>query len=157
MSLQIGSLNCALSFRSNLQVHDSFITISDLTFPRTQLISNSPSIDIASDDSNHVIFNTISNFNNSELEQPDEFLDSELSPTNIYQATFQPINPPTPVENSTFTSSKTDATPILSPLSSNVPDVPSPIIDEQLKHDLDDFITHQQQIHNTNSPFPFIN
>ena len=99
-----------------------------------------------SDDSNQTVFKTISNFNIPEVETPDEFLDSKPVPTIIFQPIFQPINPSTPVENSNSTSSHTDATPLLSPLSSYAPDVPSPITDDQLEHDLDYFFSHQQQI-----------
>ena len=63
---------------------------------------------------------------------------------------FQPITL-TPVGISLSSSPHTDATPIIPPLSSNAPDVPSPITDDQLEHDLDGFFTHQHQIHNTNN------
>ena len=95
------------------------------------------------------LFLTFSTCIKSEVEKPDEFLDSEPSPTNFSQPVFQPITPTTPVENSISTSLLTDVNPILSPLWSNAPDVPSPIKDDQLELDLDNFIIHQQQIHNT--------
>ena len=91
-----------------------------------------------SEDSNQTVFNTISNFNSSEVETTDEFLDSEPSLTNFSQTPFQSVTPTTPGKNSTFASSLTDATYILSALSNNAPDVPSPITDDQLEHDLDD-------------------
>ena len=67
------------------------------------------------------LFLTLSTFIKSEVDKPDEFLDSETSPTIFSQPVFQPITPTTPVENSISTSLLTDITPILSPLSSNAP------------------------------------
>ena len=77
---------------------------------------------------------------------------SNLNPV---PTTFQPIISPTPVGPSLSPSSHTDATPILSPLSSNEPDIRSPILDDQLELDLEAFINPQRQIHNTNNPFTF--
>ena len=59
---------------------------------------------------------------------------SNLRPTYYSQPPFIPITPPVPVLLSTSSSSCTDTTPILSPLSSNIPDTPSPIIDDQLRN-----------------------
>ena len=81
------------------------------------------------------------------METTDEIIDSEHSPTNFPQPLFQPITPPIPDEPYPSTSSYTDATSI--PLSSNEPDAPSPITGDQLEHDLDNFITNQQEIHDT--------
>ena len=50
---------------------------------------------------------------------------------------FSPLLKPYP---SLSPSSPTDASPILSPLSSIEPDAPSPITDDQLEHNLDEFI-----------------
>ena len=89
-------------------------------------------------------------FFNSDVENPDEFFDSESSPTNFSQPLFQSKTTPTPVELSLSHSSLTDTSPTLSPLSSNEPDVTSLITDDQLEHNLDELFTHLQQIHNTN-------
>ena len=48
----------------------------------------------------------------SDVETPNEILDSEPSPTNFSQPPFQPITPLIPVEPSLSPSSHTDATPI---------------------------------------------
>ena len=86
------------------------------------------------------MFNTNSQFKNSTLDTPDEFLDSEPNPTNFSKTPFQHITPTTPVENST-SASHTLTLPLSFPL----------FPDEQLEHDLDNFINHQQQIHSTNN------
>ena len=63
-------------------------------------------------------------------------------------------NPPsvhsTPDEPSPAPSSYTDATPILSPMSSDQPDSPCPV-NEELENELDNFITLQQQLQNPNT------
>ena len=93
-------------------------------------------------------------FNISDIETPDEFIDSEPSHTNFSQPLFQPIIPPIPDEPYPSSSSHTnDTLPILSPLSSNEHVASSPTKDIQLEHNLDNFITNQQQIHDTNNSF----
>ena len=103
-----------------------------------------------SDDSTKTVINTISNFNNSDRENPDEFLDSEPSPTSFSQPLFQPIASHLPDKTSPSPSSYTDAAPIFSPMSSKQPDAASPMTDNQLKLELDNFIT-QQHLHGTNN------
>ena len=88
-----------------------------------------------SSDSTQTVFNTISNYKNSDVETPDEYLDSGPSRTNFSPPHFQPIA--SQLHDETSPSSYTDATPILSPLSSNQPDKPSPMTDNQLEHKLD--------------------
>ena len=108
MSRQVESLNRSLSYPTNLQPHDSLIVFSDLNVsPWPSFSSNSSRMD--SDDSKQTVFNTISNFINSEVETPDEFVDS-----------------------------------------SNETDVPSPITDDQLEFDLDEYMAHQYHFHSTN-------
>ena len=104
-----------------------------------------------SDDSTQTILNTISNLIISDVETPDKFLDSETSPTNFSQPPFQPIVSQLPHEPSTFPSSYTDATLIFSPMSSNQSNAPGPMTNNQLELELDNFITQQQHLHNTNN------
>ena len=119
-------------------------------FLLTQFSSNSPCMD--SDDSNQTVFNAISKFIKSEVETPDEILDSEPSPTDFSQPPLQLIIPTTTsVEFSLLPSSHTGAIPIFSSLSSKAPDATSQITDDQVEHNLDEFVIHLQQIHNTNN------
>ena len=102
--------------------------------------------------STQTVFNNTSVFNNSDVETPDEFLDSEPGPINFSQPLFSP-NLPLPLLNPLFLLfSHIDATPVISPLSSKDSDVPSPITDNQLEHDSEEIINHQQYIYNTNNP-----
>ena len=134
MSRKIGSLNGFLSYPWNLQRHKSFISISEITFsPLPSFRSNSPHTE--SDDSTQTVFNTVSIYNNSDIETPDDFIDSEPSPTIFSQTPFQPITPFIPDEPYLSPFSHTDSTPILSPLPGNEPDAPSPIADDQFEHD----------------------
>ena len=71
---------------------------------------------MGSDDSTQTVCNTLSFFNNSDFDTPDEVLDSEPSPTTFSQLGFQPIAPPTPVEPSLSPSLHPDATPNLPPI-----------------------------------------
>ena len=147
---------------SNLRRNDFLIIFSDLSSSALpSFSSNSPRMD--SDDSNQTVFNAISNFNNSEVETPDEFFEFEPSPTIFSQPPIQTITPPTepitpptepippptqpitpPVEPSLSPFSHTDATRILYPLSISEPDIPSPIADDQFEHDLDENFTQQK-------------
>ena len=104
-----------------------------------------------SDASIRTVLNTISNCKNSDVDFPDEVLYSEPSPTSFSQPPFQPMTPPIPVEPCLSPSSQRDASPNLFPLSGSEPDVPSPIEDDQLELDSDQLISHQQQLHNTNT------
>ena len=110
-------------------VHPIFnATIPSMQFQTSRLppiFFSSRSSRMDSDDSTQNFFFTISNFNNSVAETPDEILDSELSPTKFSQPPLQPITSTTSVEPSLSPYSRTDATPTVSPLASNEPDVPT--------------------------------
>ena len=109
--------------------------------PLPNCSSNSPRMD--SDDSNQTVLNTISIFKNSEVETPDEFLDSESNPFYFSQHSFQSITPPIPVEPSFYPFSHTEAAPMLSPLSSNPADAPSPVTDDRsTRACFDEFISY---------------
>ena len=99
--------------------------------------NNSPKMD-SGDTSTYTVFHTISQFNNSDIENPDEFADSEPSPSPFSQPPFQPLHNQVPDEPSSVPSSYTDATPIFSPMTSDPPE-PSCAVDEELENDLDNF------------------
>ena len=81
-----------------------------------------------SDDTSTIsVFHTISQFNNSDIETPDEFADSEPSPSTVTRPPFQPLHTQIPDENSSAPSSYTDATPIDSPMTSDPPDHSNPV------------------------------
>ena len=119
MSRQIVSLNRYLSDPSNLQRHSPNISISDLTpSPIPSYTNTSPRMD-SDDNSTHTVFHTISQFNNSDIETPDKFQNSEPSPSTFSQPPIRPLHTPTPDEPSPAPSSYTEATPILSPMTSD--------------------------------------
>ena len=105
---------------------------------------------VVDDNSTKTLFHTISQFNNSDIETPDEIKNSETSPSTFSQPPFRQLHTPTPDEPFSAPSSFTDATPILSPMIGDQPDTPSPI-DEELENELDIFITLQQQLQNPNT------
>ena len=79
------------------------------------------------DTSTNTVFHTISQFNNSDIETPDEFADSEPNPSTFCQPLFQPLHTQIPDEPSSAPSSYPDATPIYSPMTSGPPDHSSPV------------------------------
>ena len=98
MSRQLGSLHRSNSHPANLQNPVPIIPL--FAFPTPDFVINIPSStnsDIKTDTS---VFRTISQFNNSDLENPDEFANSEPSPStysqtnspNFSQPPFKPIN-----------------------------------------------------------------
>ena len=100
------------------------------------------------DDSTNTVFHTISQFNNSDIDTPGKFQNSEPSPFAFSQPPFRPLYTPTCDETSPAFSSYTDANPILSLMTSHQPDPSSPV-DEELEYELDNFIIVQQQLQNT--------
>ena len=102
MSRKIRSLNRSLSYLSNLQCHSFRISLCDLSVsPLPTFTSNSPRMD--ADDSMHTNFNTISQFNNSDIDTQDEFQNSEPSlsifcnPPSIQSILNFPMKPAQPL------------------------------------------------------------
>ena len=96
------------------------------------------------DNSTHTVFHTISQFNHSDFETPDEFENSEPSPYTFSQPPFRQLNTPTPDEPSSAPSSCTDATPSLYSTSSEGPEPLASPVNEELENELENFITLQQ-------------
>ena len=99
MSRQIGSLRRSNSHQVNLQ--NPIPIIPHFAFPPPDLSFINTSSGIHSDaNSDITVFHTISQFEQSDLETPDEFADSELSPSKFSQPSpstfskplFQPIH-----------------------------------------------------------------
>ena len=150
MGRQIGSFNRSSYYPFNFQRQLSRISVSDLTSsPLPTLSTNSPSTD--RDDSTQTIFNTTSDFSNPDEETHDKVLDSEPSPSTFSEPPFQPLTSQLPNESCPVRSPYNDATPILSPMTIDQPNPPSPMTDNQLDLESDNFIIQQQHIHNTNT------
>ena len=98
MSRQLGSLHRSNSHPANLQTQIPNIPLFAFPPPDSPIINilSSMNSDTNSDIS---VFHTISQFNNSDVETPDEFADSEPSPSTHIQTNssvfsqppFQPI------------------------------------------------------------------
>ena len=99
MSQKIGSLNRSLSCSTNFQCQSSRISLLDLTPSLLPTFSsNSPRMN--SDEPTQIILDTLSIFNNSDLETSDEFLDSEPSPSIFSKPPFQSLTSQLPNESS---------------------------------------------------------
>ena len=102
MSRQIGSLHRSNSHPANLENPIPIIPLFAFPPPDSPYINtSSPYINTNSDaNSDITVFHTISHFENSDLETPDEFADSESSPPTFSQHSpstfskpfFQPIH-----------------------------------------------------------------
>ena len=152
MSRQLGSLHRSNSHPTNL--HTPIPIIPLFAFPPPDF----PSINISSSTSSDTYSNisvlySISQLNNSNIETPDEFADSEPSLSSNFQTNssifsktpFQPIPPNNPLPSVSTPSYASQVTPTYSPLhsdrsSNNSPDAP------QISQELDNFITLQQQL-----------
>ena len=95
--------------------------------------------------SNTTVYNTISQFNNSDIDTPDKFANSEPSPSAFSQPPFQPLHAQVEIEPLSPASPISHVTPTYSPLSSESYDN-NDQDHTQLSLELDNFITLQQQM-----------
>ena len=95
--------------------------------------------------SNTTVYNTISQLNNSDIETPDEFTNSDSSPSTFSQPPFQPIHSQVKIEPPSPPSPISTVVPTFSPLTSEPSDNNSSM-NTQLSHELVNFITLQQQL-----------
>ena len=157
MSRQVGSLQRSNSQPANLQNPVPIIPLFAFPPPDFAII-NIPSSTSSGTNSDISVFHTISQFNNSDLETPDEFAYSEPSPSTYSQTNpshfseppFQPINASQPLPSLSTPSHASQVTPTytqsLSDRSTNnSPNIP------QISPELDNYITLQQQIIHTHT------
>ena len=149
MSRQIGSLHRSNSHPANLQ---NPITIIPLfAFPPPDSPQTDTSSGMNSDTNSGItVFQTISQFNNSDIETPDEFADSEPSPSTYTQTNSSTFSKPPfrlvqPQNRSTSPSTPSQVTPTYSPFiyERSINNSPDNI---QISEELDNFITLQQQL-----------
>ena len=152
MSRQVGALHRSNSHPANLQ--NPIPVIPLFAFPPPNFpVMDIPSSTSSDTNSDISVFHTISQFNNSDLETPDEFANSEPSPptynqtnpSNFSQPPFQPIHTSQPLPSLSTPSYSSQVTPTYTPSLSersnnNSPDTP------QISSELDNYITLQQQI-----------
>ena len=144
MSRQVGSLHRSFSYPANFQSNLPIIPLFDFPPPQSTHDNTSSSMD-SDTNSNTTVYNTISKFNNSDIETPDEFANSEPSSSTFFQPSFQPIHSQVKIEPPSPPSSIFNVTPIYSTLT-NEPSDNNSSVNTQLSHELDNFITHQQQL-----------
>ena len=114
MSRQVGSLHPSISYPTNLQNHVP--VIPHFAFPPPESPHAKTSSSMASDtNTNTTVYNTISQFINSDIETPDNFANSEPSPSTFSQLPFQPLRSQIKIEPPSTPSSLTDVTPTNSP------------------------------------------
>ena len=140
MSRQVGSLHRSISHPANLQ--NNLPVIPLFAFPHLNhlIITLHPAWI-----SNAIVYNTISQFSNSDIETPDEIANSEPSPSAFFQPPFQPIHSQVKIEPPSLPSPFSNVTPIYSPLTSE-PSDNNNSENTQISHELDNFITLQQQL-----------
>ena len=157
MSRQLGSLHRSNYHPAILQTRIPIIPLFDFPPPDFPII-NIPSSMNSDTNSDISVFHTISQFDNSNVKTPDEFADSEPSPSTHTQTNssvfskppFQPIPSSHPLPFVSTPSYATQVTPTYSPLHSdrsynNSPDT------LQISEELDNFITLQQQLLHPNT------
>ena len=154
MSRQLGSLHRSNSHPTNLT--SSIPIIPLFAFPPPDFPSSNVTSGMNSDTNSQIsVLYSISQLNNPNIETPDEFADSEPSPSNNFhnssnfsQPPFQPIlsNNPDPITPTPSYASQ--VTPTYSPYHSDQssPDTP------RISPELDNFITLQQQPYHLNTP-----
>ena len=147
MSRQLGSLHLSNSHPTNLTTPITIIPL--FAFPPPDFPTSNVTSGMNSDTNSHIsVLYSISQLNNPNIETPDEFADSEPSPSNIFhtnslnfsQPPFQPILPNNPDPTNSTPSYASQVTPTYSSLhsdqSSHSPDTP------RISPKLDNFITH---------------
>ena len=167
MSRQLGSLHRSNSHPANLQTPIPIIPLFAFPPPDFPIINISSST-ISDTNSDISVLYSTSQLNNPNIETPDEFTDSEPSPSNNFQTNSsvfsKPPFQPTPSNNSlpsvSTPSYASQVTPTYSPLHSdqsynNSPDTPPPPHPPPPNFpELVNFITLQQQSkhpHNTST------
>ena len=144
MSRQIGSLHRSISHPVNLQ--NNLPIIPHFAFPPPQSPHPNFSPSMESDTiPNTTVYNTISQFNNSDIETPDEFARAEPSPSTFSRPPFQPLHSPVKIEPLSPSSPISHVTPTYSSLTSESSDNNDQDI-TQISHELGTFITLQQQM-----------
>ena len=156
MSRQLGSLHRSNSHPTNLTSQIPIIPL--FAFPPPDFPSSNVTSGMNSDTNSHIsVLYSISQLNNPNIETPDEFADSEPSPSNNFhnpsnfsQPPFQPIlsNNPDPITPTPSYASQVTPTysSYHSDQSSHSPDTP------RISPELDNFITLQQQPYHLNTP-----
>ena len=152
MSRRIGALHRSSSHPANLQNPIPVIPLFPFPPPDFPVI-NIPSSTNSDTNSDISVFHTMSQYNNSDIEPPDEFANSEPSPSThtqtnpsvFSQPPFQPIQTSQPLTSLSTPSYASQVTPTYSPFTSERSNNNSPDT-VKISKELDNFITLQQQL-----------
>ena len=144
MSRQVESLHRSISHPANVQNPIPIIPLFAFRPPESPHINTSSCMD---SDANSVItvFHTISEFDNSDLETPDDFANSEPSPSTFSQPPFRPIHSQAKNESPSTLSHISHVTPTYSLFTNERSNNNSPN-DTQISYELKNLITLQQQV-----------
>ena len=146
MSRQFGSLHRSNYYPANLQTQIPIIPL--FAFPPPDFPINNTSSSTNSDTNSDIsVFHTISQFNNANVETPDEFADSEPSPSTHTQTDSSVFSKPPfqPLPSVSTPSYASQVTPTYSPFHSDRSHNNSPDT-IQVSAELDNLITLQQQL-----------
>ena len=142
MSRQVGSLHGSISYPANLQNPILIIPLFLFPPPESPHVNTSSGMD--SDTNSKIkVFHTIPQLKNSDLETPDEFDNSEPSPSTFSQPPFQPIHYQAINESPSTPSHISQVTPTYSPFTNERSNNSSPD-DTQISYEINNLITPQQ-------------
>ena len=144
MSQQVGSLQRSISHTANLQNPIPIIPLFAFPPPESPHINTSSGMD-SDANSDITVFHTISQFDNSDLETPDEFANSEPSPSTFSQPPFHPIHSQAQTDSPSTLSPFPQGTPTYSPFTNERSNNNSPD-NTQISFELSTLITLQQQV-----------
>ena len=149
MSRQVGSLHRSNSHPANLQNPIPIVPLFAFPPPDSLQINTSSGMS-SNTNSDITVYSTISQFNNSDIETPDEFADSEPSPSTHTQTSSTtcskpPFRPIQPQIQHTSPYSPSQVTPTYSRFNNERSTNNSPD-NIQISEVLDSFTTLQQQL-----------
>ena len=150
MNRQIASLHRSNSHPANLQTQIPIIPLFAFP-PPDSLVIKIPSGTNSDTNSDISVFHTISQFNNSDVETPDEFADSESSPSTHAQNNssaflkppFRPMQTSQPLPSLSTPSYASQVTPTYSPFNSDRSHNNSPD-NIQISEELDNFLHYNK-------------
>ena len=144
MSRQIGSLHRSISHPANLQNPIPIIPL--FAFPPLESPHVNTSSGMDSDTNSDItVFNTISQFNKSDIETPDELANSEPSPPAFSQPPFRPFHSQSQTASLSTISHISQVTPTYSSFTNERSNNNSPDT-TQISYELNNLITLQQQV-----------
>ena len=144
MSRQIGSLHRSISHPANLQNPIPIIPLFAFPPPESPHINTSSGMD-SDANSDITVFHTISQFNNSDIETPDEFANSEPSPSTFSQPPFDSFTHKPKLTTPSTIFHISQVTPTYSPFTNERSNNNSPDT-TQISYELNNLITLQQQV-----------